>query len=144
MKSVIRVNGQPAEPQALADVVEVEPGLYSVILDGCSYEIAITGSEVEVGAFRLSVEREDPRKWNPAASIRKGSGREAIKALMPGKVVRILVAEGDEVVAGQGLVVVEAMKMQNEMKAPRAGRIASIAVKEHEAVTAGSTLLTLS
>ena len=62
---------------------------------------------------------------------------------MPGKVVRVLVGEGDEVVAGQGLLVVEAMKMQNEMKAPRAGRIGSIAVKEHEAVTAGSVLLVI-
>ena len=59
---------------------------------------------------------------------------------MPGKVVRVLVAAGDEVAAGQGVVVLEAMKMQNEMKSPRAGRVASVAVKEHEAVNAGSVL----
>ena len=141
MKLIIRVNGKPAEPETAADFLEVEPGVYSVILDGCSYEIALTDGEVEIDGLRLRVETEDPRKWNPAASARKTEGRESIKAPMPGKVVRVLVAEGDEVQPGQGLIVVEAMKMQNEMKAPRAGRVASITVKEHEAVNAGSVLL---
>jgi biotin carboxyl carrier protein len=141
MKPTIRINGKPADPETAADFVEVEPGIYSVLLHGCSYEVAVTGSEIDIGGVRLHFEREDPRKWNPATSARKSSGREAIKSPMPGKVVRLLVAEGDEVVAGQGLAVVEAMKMQNEMKAPRAGRVASIAVKELEAVIAGSVLL---
>jgi biotin carboxyl carrier protein len=143
VKAVIRVNGKPAEPESRADVLEVEPGIFSVILDGCSYEIAATGSEIEIDGVRLRVEVEDPRKWNPGGASRKGEGAEAIKAPMPGKVVRILVGAGDEVAAGQGLVVLEAMKMQNEMKAPRAGRVASIAIKEHEAVNAGSVLLTI-
>jgi biotin carboxyl carrier protein len=143
MKIVIRVNGEPAEPESRADVVEVEPGVYSLILDGCSYEAAVSGSQIDVGGVLLQTDVEDPRKWNPAASSRKAEGREAIKAPMPGKVVRVLVAAGDEVVAGQGLMVLEAMKMQNEMKAPRAGRVASVAVKEHEAVNAGSVLLTI-
>ena len=124
MKPIIRINGQPAQPESRADVVEVEPGVYSVILDGCSYEVAVTGSEAEIGGVRLEIEFEDPRKWNPAGSSRKAHGPEAIKAPMPGKVVRVLVTAGDEVAAGQGLVVLEAMKMQNEMKAPRAGRVA--------------------
>jgi biotin carboxyl carrier protein len=59
---------------------------------------------------------------------------------MPGKVVRILVAVGDEVEAGQGIVVVEAMKMQNEMKTPRAGRVAAIQAKENDSVVAGAVL----
>lgn len=143
MKPIIRVNGQPAEPETSADFVEVEPGIYSAIVDGCSYEVAITGSEVEVGGVRMRVEREDPRKWNPAAAARKTSGRESITAPMPGKVVRVLIAEGDEVAAGQGLIVVEAMKMQNEMKAPRAGHVVSIAVQPHDAVNAGAVLLTI-
>jgi len=142
MKTIIRVNGKPAEPEPKADVVEVEPGIYSVILDGCSYEAEIHGSEVVIGGVRgLQFAVEDPRKWNPAGASRKAEGREAIKAPMPGKVVRVLVAVGDEVAAGQGVVVLEAMKMQNEMKAPRAGRVVSVAVKEHAAVNAGSVLL---
>lgn len=140
VKPIIRVNGQPAEPSPQGDLVEVEPGVYSAILDGCSYEVAVTGSEVELGGVRLRVDVEDPRKWNPAGLSRKAAGQEAIKAPMPGKVVRVLVAAGDELAAGQGVVVLEAMKMQNEMKSPRAGRVIRVAVKEHEAVNAGSVL----
>ena len=135
MKPIIRINGQPAEPANGADILEVEPGVYSIILHGCSYEAAVTGSEIDIDGVRLQFEKEDPRKWNPAASARKGEGREAVKAPMPGKVMRVLVAEGDEVAAGQGLVVVEAMKMQNEMKAPRAGRVVSVAVKPTRQLT---------
>ncbi len=143
MKAIVRVNGQPAEPLLNADVVEVEPGVYSVLVDGCSYEIAVADSEAEIGGLRLAIEVIDPRKWNPVLNLRKASGRESVKAPMPGKVVRILVAPGDEVSAGQGLVVLEAMKMQNEMKAPRPGRVVSVAVREHEAVNAGSVLATI-
>jgi biotin carboxyl carrier protein len=143
MKPIIRINGKPAEPATAADIVEVEPGVYSAILGGRSYEFAVMGSEIEIEGLRLLIERNDPRKWNPATSGRKAEGRDSIKAPMPGKVVRVLVAVGDEVVPGQGLMVVEAMKMQNEMKAPRAGRVVSIAVKEHEPVIKGSVLLTI-
>ena len=62
---------------------------------------------------------------------------------MPGKVVRVLVAPGDAVETGQGLVVVEAMKMQNEMKAARAGRVLSVAAREGATVTAGEVLATV-
>ena len=64
-------------------------------------------------------------------------------APMPGKVVRVLVAPGDAVEADQGIVVVEAMKMQNELKAPRAGRVISVAAKEGATVAAGETLATI-
>jgi biotin carboxyl carrier protein len=59
---------------------------------------------------------------------------------MPGKVVRVLASEGDTVSAGQGIVVIEAMKMQNELKAPRPGRLVSLAVREGETVAAGAVL----
>jgi biotin carboxyl carrier protein len=59
---------------------------------------------------------------------------------MPGRVVRVLAAKGDEVAAGEGLVVVEAMKMENELRAPRAGRVAEVAVREGQAVEAGALL----
>ncbi|HSB13592.1 MAG TPA: acetyl-CoA carboxylase biotin carboxyl carrier protein subunit, partial [Bryobacteraceae bacterium] len=61
-------------------------------------------------------------------------------APMPGKVVRVLAAEGDLVEAGQGLLVVEAMKMQNEVKAPKAGRVAALAAREGGTVAAGDVL----
>jgi biotin carboxyl carrier protein len=66
-----------------------------------------------------------------------------VKAPMPGKVIRLLVREGDEVQAGQGLAVVEAMKMQNELKALRAGRVLRVAVKDGATVGAGDVLVTL-
>jgi biotin carboxyl carrier protein len=59
---------------------------------------------------------------------------------MPGRVIRVLVSEGDEVAAGQGIVVVEAMKMQNEMPSPKAGRVASVSVKPGDAVASGQVL----
>jgi biotin carboxyl carrier protein len=62
---------------------------------------------------------------------------------MPGKIVRVLVAVGDEVVAGQGILVVEAMKMQNELKAPRDGRVTAIEVRENDSVNAGALLATI-
>ena len=59
---------------------------------------------------------------------------------MPGKVVRLLVSQGDPVEAGQGIAVVEAMKMQNEMKSARAGTVISLSVKEGDTVSAGQVL----
>jgi biotin carboxyl carrier protein len=62
---------------------------------------------------------------------------------MPGKVIRILVSAGETVEADQGLVVVEAMKMQNEIRAPKAGRIERIFIREGQAVAAGEVLVTI-
>ena len=108
----------------------MEPGVYSVLLDGASYEIRVIetsqGLSAEVGGRRFAVEVRDPRDTSRGASASIGSGRQNVAAPMPGKVVRVLVNVGDSVEAGQGLVVVEAMKMQNEMKAARPGRVIEI------------------
>ncbi|MGZ3443898.1 MAG: biotin/lipoyl-containing protein, partial [Polyangia bacterium] len=71
------------------------------------------------------------------------SGPSAILSPMPGKVVKVLVAVGEEVKAGQGVMVVEAMKMENELKAPRDGKVKAVAVKEGQPVEAGQSLVTL-
>src|SRR5256885_13876743 len=70
-------------------------------------------------------------------------GRATIVAAMPGKIVRILVGVGEEVKAAQGVVVIEAMKMQNELKAPQDGRVTAINVKENDSVNAGTILATI-
>ena len=101
------------------------------------------GSEITVNGHRFRYDVEDPRAWKHAGSRAGGHGRAAITAPMPGKVVRILVAVGDEVKEGQGIVVVEAMKMQNEMKSPRDGRVSAIEVQENGSVTAGAVLATI-
>ncbi|HUU34772.1 MAG TPA: biotin/lipoyl-containing protein [Vicinamibacterales bacterium] len=69
-----------------------------------------------------------------------GQGPQRLTAPMPGKIVKLLVAPGDTVEAGQGLVVVEAMKMENELRAAKAGRVTSVSVTEGQSVDAGAVL----
>jgi biotin carboxyl carrier protein len=130
-----------------ADVEMAEPGVYSILIDGRSYEARVeetpTALVVVIDGRRFEIEARDPRRL-----VRKGPGGvadgvQAIAAPMPGKIVRVLVAVGDEVTAGQGLLVVEAMKMQNEMKSPRAGKVLSLSAKEGATVTAGEVLATI-
>lgn len=75
------------------------------------------------------------------AGAAHGTGPQRIAAPMPGKIVRVLVAAGDEVKARQGLVVVEAMKMENELRAVRDGRVREVSVVEGQSVEAGTLLL---
>lgn len=127
-----------------ATLEEVEPGVYSILLNGRSYEAKIEpGADrlfVAVGGRRFAVQVRDPRAWDPGLKSRCSEGRESISTPMPGKVVRVLVSEGDSVQAGQGIIVVEAMKMQNEMKAPKAGRVVSVDVRPGDTVAAGQVL----
>jgi biotin carboxyl carrier protein len=122
-----------------ASIVQVENGVYSVILDGRNYEVRVQGQTLNIDGERFAVEVEDPRAARPAAGP-NFEGRQTLRAAMPGKVVRLLVKEGDEVKAGQGILVVEAMKMQNEVKSPKAGRVSSIVIKEGAAVASGEAL----
>ena len=123
------------------DIREVEPGVFSVLVDGASYEVRIDGDTVSIAGRRYGLENRDPRKWNPAAGGVEAHARDTIKAPMPGKIVRVLVAQGDEVRSGQGVVVVEAMKMQNELKTHRAGKVTRVGVSEHDTVEAGAVLV---
>jgi biotin carboxyl carrier protein len=130
-----------------ANVEMPEPYVYSVLLDGRVYDARVeetaTGLAVLIDGHRFEMEVRDPRRWSRKDASRGGDGVQTVVAPMPGKVVRVLVAPGDEVSAGQGLLVVEAMKMQNEMKAARAGKILSVTVKEGATVTAGDVLATI-
>jgi biotin carboxyl carrier protein len=83
----------------------------------------------------------DPRTWRGRRhSALEAEGRQQIVAPMPGKVIRLLVKVGDEVEAGQGLVVVEAMKMQNEIRSPKKGKVERLQAKEGQPVNAGDVL----
>jgi len=134
-------------PERHAHVETPEPGVYSVLMDGRSYDAAVeetpNGLVVSLHGFRFEVEARDPRRWSRQAAGRGGDGVQAIASNMPGKVVRVLVAAGDPVEAGQGIVVVEAMKMQNEMKSPRAGKVLSLSAREGATVAAGEVLATI-
>ncbi len=136
-----RFDGGEEREAALA---EMEPGVYSVIIGGRSYEAKIesglNGVFVRVGGRRFAVEVRDPRHWMRDLKGRYAEGRANLVAPIPGRVVRVLVSEGETVEAGQGLLVVEAMKMQNEMKSPRPGRVASLSVSQGDTVVAGQVL----
>ena len=128
-----------------ASVVGLEPGVFSVILNGNSYDVRVPGGgdTVEVNGKPISVAVQDFRSLLRSGSASAGDGVQLLTAAMPGKVVRVLVAAGQEVAAGQGIIVVEAMKMQNEVKAQRAGRVTSLSVQNGELVTAGQPLATV-
>jgi biotin carboxyl carrier protein len=135
------------EPGREANVENPERGAYSILMDGRSYDAYVeetpAGLVVTIQGHRFDVEVRDPRRFVRKSGADAGEGVQSIAATMPGKIVRVLVAAGDSVEAGQGLVVVEAMKMQNEMRAPRAGRVVSVAAREGATVAAGETLITL-
>jgi len=136
--------------QKRAHMIQVEPHLFSVLVEGhgyqVSYEVGVEPAEdgawVTVRGRRFRVTISDPRRWNPKNAGRAVHGRESILAPMPGKIVRLLVAPGDSVEAGQGIIVIEAMKMQNELKARRGGRVVALPVREGETVAAGAVLAT--
>lgn len=120
-----------------------QPGVYSVLLDGRSYDARVENGTVVVCGHRFEIEVRDPRRYSRQSASGAHGGVQRVVAPMPGKVVRVLVSVGDVVEAGQGIVVVEAMKMQNEMKAARPGKIASIAVHAGATVTAGEVLASI-
>jgi len=93
----------------------------------------------------FSVAIQDERGWrrNRGGSL-EAEGRQQVLAPMPGKIVRVLVSAGDSVRAGQGLLVVEAMKMQNEIRAPKSGTIDRVRVVEGQTVNAGQVVVIVS
>jgi biotin carboxyl carrier protein len=136
-----RLDGRPIQIDALIPRRDV----LSVLVDGHSYEIkreqTSTDLHMWVGSARFSVELRDPRSLRArhrAAGDEKGPIK--ILAPMPGRIVRLLVAENSEVEAGQGIVVVEAMKMQNEIKSPKKGIVKKISATPGAAVNPGDVL----
>jgi biotin carboxyl carrier protein len=98
--------------------------------------------DVFIDGHRLSVsQRSGHGRRARIGSAAQGSGPQRVIAPMPGKIVRVLVKPGDEVAPRQGLIVVEAMKMENELRAARAGRVRDVFVSESQSVEAGTTLV---
>ena len=149
MKFEIAIDGRPVEidKAQLENAVEVEPGVFSVLIEGRSFEVRLPAGGPETRATadgrRFRIEVRDPRDASRGSKSSLGSGRQNVAAPMPGKVIRILVKQGDAVETGQGLAVVEAMKMQNELKAPRPGRVMDVRVRDGDTVAAGETLVVL-
>ncbi len=129
------------------DALQLPGGGLSLLADGVSWSAdfderdeALTVLSRGV-ASRFDVADERKLKLRAANAAFTLEGKQVVKAPMPGKVVKILVKAGDEVAEGQGLVVVEAMKMENELKSPKAGKVVQVLTKEGTAVENGAPLL---
>jgi biotin carboxyl carrier protein len=119
-------------------------GRYSVLVEGRSYQVTLAGrGEIAVNGRTVRVEVHDPRKLRGRGSAARDAGRQTVAAAMPGRVIRVLVEIGQVVEAGQGLIVVEAMKMQNEMKSPKSGKVLEIRTAAGAAVAAGDALIVI-
>ncbi len=131
--------GQEVEVDAVRPVKDV----LSLVHQGRSWEAGLVeiddGFEVDVVGLRHEFDVMDPRK--KALRMAEGAGDKSLKTQMPGRVVRILVAEGDAVEEGQPVIVVEAMKMENELKSPVSGTVRRVCVHEGDQVQARTNLI---
>jgi len=138
----VHLDGQPIN----VDAVEIAPYTLSILLNGQCYEIRVTPAldgrlKLQTGSHEFTAKVIDRRAWSGRRHGHvEAEGRQQIVAPMSGKVVRLLVKAGDRVEAGQGLFVVEAMKMQNEILAPKSGIVDRVLAKEGQAVNAGEVL----
>jgi biotin carboxyl carrier protein len=133
------------------DAARIDGHTLSLLVDGVSSnEVSIAADpasgqlSVHVGSTPVSVTLNGRRRWGRREEgSGAGAGPQRLAAPMPGKVVRVLVQPGDRVTARQPLVVVEAMKMENELRAGREGTVAEIHVHEGMSVEAGALLLVI-
>ena len=126
------------------DAVLARPDVLSLRIGNRAFEVKcerVAGElHLWVGSRRFAAEVRDPRSLRGRSRASDDRGPKKLTAPMPGKVVRILVGQGTEVEAGAGILVVEAMKMQNEIKSPKNGTVQKILVGEGTAVNAGDVL----
>jgi biotin carboxyl carrier protein len=143
-----RLRARVEDVEYRLDVRQTGPASYLLISDGQVFECRVEESTepdaplaVFVGTRSFEVKLADPKQLRGGRdSSAQGDGAARIFAPMPGKIVRILVQVGAQVEAGAGVVVVEAMKMQNEMKSPKAGTISAVNVEVGATVNGGDVL----
>lgn len=146
------VDYTPGSASAVIDGVSLpvearmlRPGVLSLLVEGRAWRVLLDDDPNEpavlIAGERMTYRVDDPRSLK-ARRARSGAtdGPKTIKASMPGRVVRVLAAKGDAVAARQGIVVIEAMKMQNELKSPKDGVIAELRVKPNDTVATGDVL----
>ena len=137
-----------------ADLKLVEGrGLHSLLLDNASYEVVLDAEiegrnqyDVMVGGLRYLVKVQDERSRRLSLvdrSLRAPDGELAIKAPIPGLIVKVPIEPGQELAEGDTLAILEAMKMENELRAPRAGVVHEVRVKPGDQVALGQVLITL-
>lgn len=158
MKLTAEINGEnrtveiiPKEGRVVARVddreyeleyTELEPGLFHFKSESRIHEVYVAPNGlVDIGPFQFEVKVADPKALRGGgAGAALADGLVELKTAMPGKVVRVLAAAGEAVAQGQGIVVVEAMKMQNEMKSPKEGTVKEIRFSEGDTVNGGDVL----
>jgi biotin carboxyl carrier protein len=135
--------------ERFVDAQPIRPGTWSLLIDNRSYVVDLdprrSGTAVSVGLTEAVAQVEDARRRRLARAAPRGpaSRGEELRAPSAGKVVKLLCAEGDEVAAGQGVIVLEAMKMENELVAERGGKVEKIHKQAGQPVDTGDLLVTL-
>lgn len=148
---IVLIDGRPVQ----ADAHLVRPGVLSLLIDGKSHRVVLDSGQASAQASghapghtepalhlrsrRIPYRVEDTRSLGARRHARS-AGPATLRASMPGRIVRLLVEEGDAVAAHQSVIVIEAMKMQNELKSPRDGRIVEMRVAPGDTVAAGDIL----
>jgi acetyl/propionyl-CoA carboxylase alpha subunit len=131
----ILVNGQPF-------VVGFDTEADRVLVDGAPHDVRLESDQAIVGgiAYTLRVEGLEAEQVGPKGASVGAAGAGAVTAIMPGKIIRVLAAEGDEVAEGDVICILEAMKMENELKAPESGVVRALHVQPGQDVEAGAVL----
>ena len=129
----VLVNGQPF-------VVGLEED--RVLVDGTPYDVTLEENRAVVGgiAHELSVMGLEEEKAGPRAAARAVASAGAVTAIMPGKIIRVLVNEGGQVAEGDVICILEAMKMENELKAPKDGTVSALHIQSGQDVEMGAVL----
>ncbi len=143
-KASVQLDGKPVQ----ADITRI-PGGVSVRIQGSMFDVMLGGKpdaiSAAAGPYRTEVSVVSER--SKALKRRKGAGAGAggknVMSPMPGRVVKLLVQLGDEVTPGQPVVIIEAMKMENDLRAGEAGKVASIHCKIGDSVESGALLVTI-
>ncbi len=126
------------------DTVSLDGSFYSLLIGGRSYEVSVVEEDRDTYVVRHGGDKRSIRLVDPLAAAAGAhlahTGPAEINAAMPGRVVSVLVEEGQEVAEGQGLIVLEAMKMENEVEAPRAGVVGKLFVTADQTLETGEKI----
>lgn len=146
----LAAEGQEVEPALSIDWRTPEPNVYSLLVNGRSYDVHIDATEedeerltVHLLSEIIRVRATDARRHRVARVDSGPAGMVQITAPMPGRVLKVLAPEGTEVKRGDGIIVLEAMKMENELKAPRDGTVTSVVVEQGQGIEGGALLATI-
>ncbi len=134
--------------RSVTDLADLGHDGWSVIVDGVQHTAYVVAQrsglcEVAVAGKMVAVQVRDPRNLGQRTTPTPGGGPQVIRSPMPGRVLAVHTSPGDHVERDQGLVVVEAMKMQNELRAPRDGTVTSVSARAGDSVSSGDVLVVI-